>query len=88
MFYILKYLGNYFKIALNKMVYKMTLLPLPRVRGVTKKGYQSTIFKSQNTTPLRIDYELNHTSKCQTLSTTKSKAYRDFLEENSLEKKI
>ena len=35
MVYILKYLGNYFKIALNKMIYKMTLLPLPEVRGVT-----------------------------------------------------
>ena len=29
MFYILKCFGDCFKIALNKMIYKMTVLPLP-----------------------------------------------------------
>ena len=29
------FFGNYFKISLNKKIYKMTLLPLPEIRGVT-----------------------------------------------------
>ena len=29
--------GNYFKIVLNKMIYKMTLLPLPRGLDRDKK---------------------------------------------------
>ena len=33
MIYILKCFGNYFKIALNKLIYKMALLPLPRGSG-------------------------------------------------------
>ena len=78
MFYILNYFENYFKIALNRLVYKMTQLPLPWVRGVTAKGYQSTIFKPRNATPLRTKYELNHASECQTLSGTKSQANEAF----------
>ena len=53
----------------------MTLLPLPWGLG------QSTIFKSQNATPTRTECESNHTSKCQTLSATKSKAKRAFWKE-------
>ena len=33
---------NCFKISINLMIYKMTLLPLPRVRDVTEKGYRKT----------------------------------------------
>ena len=68
------------------MIFKMTLLLLLWVWGVTEKGYQSTIFKHQNATPLKTECELNHISKCQTLSTTKSKAKRGFLDGNSQEK--
>ena len=32
----LNYFGNYFKITLNKIIYKMTLLPLPRGLGRDK----------------------------------------------------
>ena len=64
----------------------MTLLSLPRVRGMTEKGYQSTIFKPRNATPPRTECELNHVSKCQALSTTKSKAKRAFLKGNSQDK--
>ena len=60
------------------MIYKITLLPLPRGSGHDRKWYQSTVFKPRNATPPRTKCELNHASKCQALSTTKSEAKRAF----------
>ena len=81
-----KYFGKYFDIAVNKMIYKLTLLHYPGIWGVTKKGYHNIVFKYWTATPPRTECELNHASKCQTLSATKSKAKRAFLEGNSWER--
>ena len=48
---------------------------------MTEKGYQSTVFKPQNTTPSKTEYELNHASKWKTLDMIKSKANKAFLKE-------
>ena len=78
MFYILNSFGKCFKIALNKMISNITLLPLPQVWGVTVKGYQSTVFKPRNVTPPRTKCELNYALECQTLSVIKSKVKMAF----------
>ena len=43
-------------------------------------------FKPQNLTPLRKNSEINHSTKCQSLRTTKFEAKRAFLKEDSQEK--
>ena len=60
---------------------EMTLLPLPGFGGVTVNGYQSMVFKPQNTTPSRTKHELNHALECQTLIVIKSQVKRAFWKE-------
>ena len=82
MFNNLNFFWKLFKIAPNKMIYTMTFLLLPQGSGrdskrVSEHGFQ----KPQNTTPPMTEYELNHASKCQTLSVIKSQAKRTFWKE-------
>ena len=75
---------NCFRIVLNKIIYTINFYHYLRVWSATEKGYQSTVFKPRNATLLGQS-ELNHASKCQALSTTKSEAKRAFLEGGSQE---
>ena len=72
-YFILNYFRNYFKISLNEIIYKMTLLRLPQGLAHDRKKV-SMIFKPQNMRPPRAECELNYASKCQTLSMTKFKS--------------
>ena len=59
----------------------MTLLTLPRVQGMTKNGYQRTIFKSQNVTPI-VECELNHASLSPIVGVTNLKPREPYWKEN------
>ena len=56
----------------------MTFLPLPRGLGGNRKRVSEHDFQTLKYDTPRIEYELNHASKCQTLSMTKSKAKKAF----------
>ena len=55
-FYILKCLGNYFKIVINKIIYKMTLLPLSQDSGHNNLG-GLTFFLMKFFSPKYLSYE-------------------------------
>ena len=46
MFYILNCFGNCFKISLNKMIYKMTLLSLPQCSALDRKRVSEHDFQT------------------------------------------
>ena len=64
----------------------MTLLPLPWVWGMTKKGIRAQFLNLGMRHPLKSKYELNHASKLPTLGVTKSNAKKVYLEGNSRDK--
>ena len=60
------------------MISKMTLLPLPPSLGRDRKRVSEHSFQTLECDTPRTECELNHVSKCQTLSVIKSQAKRPF----------
>ena len=63
------------------MIYKITLLPLPRGSGHDRKMVSEHCFQTLECIPLRSKYDLNHVSLPPILGVTKPKAKRTLLEE-------